>query len=285
MSEVASKSKTASSDANKAETSPRKRRRQVSSSESESESESESSSSSSSSSDSDSSSSSSSEEDKKKRKRKGKGKKAKSKSKKTKGKKKGRGKAMKARKKKDKGAPKRPLTGYIIFSKNNMASLREEMTKEDPDTKQKDVMAEMGKRWRGLSAAEKEKYENMGKEEKIRYQKQLETYEKKESSSEDSGSDSDEKPKKPAKKKAKRDPDLPAVKKTAYMFFQSENSDRIRQAMKDKPGFKNTDVMKEVASQWKGLSESARKPYTDKALKDKQRWDAEMEKYKKTHKK
>lgn len=78
------------------------------------------------------------------------------------------------RKKKDPNAPKRHLSAYMYFAKEK----REELVLSNPALKSD--IAQMGKiigsLWSKANAQEKQKYENMAMQDKIRYEKQKEEY-------------------------------------------------------------------------------------------------------------
>ncbi len=97
---------------------------------------------------------------------------------------------------KDPNAPKKPKSGYILYSLD-----------ERPDVKKdgfegKEILAEIGKRWNTLDASEKQKYEKMANDEKARYEAELEEYKNNMDDSRDS-SDSEVKNKKNGKRSYK----------------------------------------------------------------------------------
>jgi len=61
------------------------------------------------------------------------------------------------------------------------------------------------------------------------------------------------------------------------MFYVNENrSDFVAK----NPGLKPTEVISKIAAQWKALSADKKKPYEEKAAKDRQRFENEKKKAK-----
>ena len=76
------------------------------------------------------------------------------------------------RAKKDPNAPKKPLSAYIIFSKERRASV----VAENPGMKVGEVAKVLGARWKAIGAEEKSVFEAKAKEDKARYQAEMEAY-------------------------------------------------------------------------------------------------------------
>jgi len=67
------------------------------------------------------------------------------------------------------------------------------------------------------------------------------------------------------------------------MIFQKEQRENIK---KDNPSLQGVPALaKKMGEIWRGMDEKQKKPYTEKAEKDKQRYDKEMEEYNKKKKK
>lgn len=64
----------------------------------------------------------------------------------------------------DKGSSTRPKTAYILFTMDK----RKEVAEKNPDMKQKDILKELGRLWKEVSAEEKEKYNKLAEEDKKR---------------------------------------------------------------------------------------------------------------------
>jgi len=106
----------------------------------------------------------------------------------------------------------------------------------------------------------------------------------------DTGSDEEDAPKEKKSKKSKekkekrskhkdekkkKDPNAPKRAQTAYFLWMNENRSKIT-----KPGMSVADVAKEGGAQWKAMSEADKKPWEEKAKKDKERYEKEMAEYK-----
>ena len=63
---------------------------------------------------------------------------------------------------------KRPMNAYMHFC----AETREEVKKENPDAKAKDILHLLGEKWKALSDEEKTKYNDLAAKDKERYEKE-----------------------------------------------------------------------------------------------------------------
>lgn len=81
------------------------------------------------------------------------------------------------------------------------------------------------------------------------------------------------------KKKAKvaKDEDAPKRAVTSFMLYSNEVRPKVR---KDFPELKITEVAKKISEMWNALSDDEKKPYTEKANKDKERYEREKKAYK-----
>lgn len=84
-------------------------------------------------------------------------------------------KKRKPRKIKDPDAPKRPLGGYFFYFKEHNARIRE----ENPEFIQKAIVAKIAKDWKQLSEEEKQPYIEKSNEDKLRYMREKEAYDRK----------------------------------------------------------------------------------------------------------
>ena len=79
------------------------------------------------------------------------------------------------------------------------------------------------------------------------------------------------------KAKAKKDPNAPKGKSSAFIFFGSATRAEIKAAH---PDWSLGDVGRELGKRWKELSDDDKKPFHDQAAKDAERYKTEMEAYK-----
>jgi hypothetical protein len=82
------------------------------------------------------------------------------------------------------------------------------------------------------------------------------------------------------RKKKERDPDLPKRPPSAYLFYQND----VRQEMKEQNSFTpHHELLGIIAKQWATLSPEKRKPYEDKQKAAKGTWESEMGLYNTRH--
>lgn len=82
------------------------------------------------------------------------------------------GKPLKFKKRKDPALPKKPLSGYLFFCKDN----REKLKKKNPDLKMTDLSKKLGQLWSKMSEKKKKPYVMLHEKDKIRYEEEFETY-------------------------------------------------------------------------------------------------------------
>ncbi|CAF0813112.1 unnamed protein product, partial [Didymodactylos carnosus] len=82
--------------------------------------------------------------------------------------------AKKEKIKKDPNAPKKPLSAYFLFSRDE----RQKIKIERPELSTTEIMKVIGERWSNLSDDIKKPYEKLALSEKQRYQEELATYQK-----------------------------------------------------------------------------------------------------------
>ena len=129
----------------------------------------------------------------------------------------------KAKKEKDPDAPKRPLSSYMLFCQDE----RETVKEEHPTFKAKEILTELGKRWKALDEDDKKTYTDRFNENKKVYEVEKKKYDtkKKEEASDEEESE-DEKPKKKAKKPAaKPTKKAPAKKEESEEESEDEEDD------------------------------------------------------------
>tara|TARA_Y100001935_G_scaffold71012_1_gene59326 strand:+ start:171 stop:593 length:423 start_codon:yes stop_codon:yes gene_type:complete len=77
-----------------------------------------------------------------------------------------------------------------------------------------------------------------------------------------------------------KDKDLPKRPNSAYFIFSNEKRPSLMEKSKKENGKVNvTDVSKELGKMWKELNAKKKKPFEDKAAKDKERYEKEMAEY------
>nr|DAD31171.1 TPA_asm: hypothetical protein HUJ06_010022 [Nelumbo nucifera] len=81
-------------------------------------------------------------------------------------------KKRKQKRKKDPNAPKRAMSGFFHFSQSE----RDNIKKTNPGISSTDVARALGDKWKKMSAAEKEPFEAMARDDKKRYKEQMADY-------------------------------------------------------------------------------------------------------------
>ena len=173
-------------------------------------------------------------------------------------------KEKKKKVKKSKNAPKNASGPYIFFCKDE----REIVKKEMPNLNAKEIMAELGKRWKEIKDTDAAvKYKKMAEEDKKRYAEDMEKYVPNE--------EEETKTKKPRAKKPK---DAPKNPKSAYMFYCEKNRDAIK---KKNPELKGKEITAKLADEWKKIKDTKKADkYKKMNEEDKKRYEEEMENYK-----
>ena len=126
-------------------------------------------------------------------------------------------------KRKESGAPKRPMTAFLLFSMEK----REEVKADNPELKGTDISKELGRMWKDdfADTESRAKWVEQAEKEKERYKKEMESFNQSNESKKDAESDAEEKEK--PKTKAK------AVK--AKPMTSSKNSKQNSKSSKNKP--------------------------------------------------
>lgn len=150
------------------------------------------------------------------------------------------------RKKKDPNAPKRPLSGYIFFCKDN----RDKVKLENPGIKGTDITKELAKLWKAQS--DREKWKLLALKDKERYASDMKEWDGKG-------------PKKGPKKAL-----------SSYIFFCSEMRPKIAFNHPDK---KPTDISRLLGKLWKGKYADDRSKWETLANADKKRYANEKESF------
>lgn len=81
------------------------------------------------------------------------------------------------RRPKDPNAPKRPRTAFLVYNSN--VEVRKLLKEEFPEASPRDLMRMLGERWVAMKPEEKERFEQVAKQEQTIYKAEKETYAKK----------------------------------------------------------------------------------------------------------
>jgi len=174
--------------------------------------------------------------------------------------------------KKDPNAPKKATNAYMIFATENRGKVLEEMKKTNENVNAKDVLKEMGARWKVADEKTKKKYEKKLAEAKAKYDEEMKNY-----VPSDAESDSSDTKK---TKKAKKDPNAPKKPTNAYMIFATENRGKVLEEMKKTNATVNAkDVLKEMGARWTAAKPDVKTKYEKKLAEAKAKYVEEMKNY------
>ena len=131
----------------------------------------------------------------------------------------------KTKKKKADGEPKKGKSAYIFFCADERPIIKE----EHPDMPAKEILAKLGARWKALDDEDKEKYNKLSSDDKIRYQEEMKNYVPKE----------DEEP----KEKKKAAPKKQRKEKEQVLVIDEEDEEEKKS---------NEDIVKEIVDNFEG---------------------------------
>jgi len=165
--------------------------------------------------------------------------------------------AKKARK--SKKAPKNPRSAYVLFSNDE----RENIKKENSDISQKEIMIELGKRWKLANEDIREKYQEMANIDKERYKEEMKNY---------IPEDDEE-----LKKRKKKSKNAPKNVSGPYIFFCKEEREKVKE---DNPEMSAKEIMSELGKRWQLIKDTdVVIKYKEMSKADKDRFEEEMKNY------
>jgi len=159
-------------------------------------------------------------------------------------------KKLSAKEKRKKSMPKRALSSYNMFCRE----MREEIRLKNKSAKQNEIMGLVAAAWNKITPKKKQKFEKMASVDKVRYDKELESW------------------------SAKQPPKAPL---SAYIHFVKDQRDAIEKKFTKKgkkPEFKVMGSL--LAEAWKNLASSKKVKYENMQVKDKARYEVDHKKWK-----
>ncbi|XP_059398756.1 high mobility group protein B3b [Carassius carassius] len=157
----------------------------------------------------------------------------------------------------DPGKPKGKMSAYAYFVK----TCREEHNKKSPGVSVNfsEFSKKCSERWKTMSPKEKTKFEDMAKQDKVRYDQEMMSYN-------------------PGKKgqKQKKDPNAPRRPPSGFFLFCAEERPSIKA---QNPSLGIGDVAKKLGEMWNNLSDSEKQPFLSKANKLKDKYQKDMADY------
>ncbi|NXQ91379.1 TFAM factor, partial [Nyctibius grandis] len=166
--------------------------------------------------------------------------------------------------------PKRPLTAYFRFLKDNHSAFRQ----KNPEMTNLELVKKIAGAWKELPASQKQVYEEARKTDWQRYTEQLAAY-KAQLTPAQAAALKEEKRKRLAKRrsfKAKRELTVlgkPKRPRNAFNIFVSEN-------FQESEGASPAAKLKQLFDAWQKMSSSQKQPYLQLAEDDKVRYENEM---------
>ncbi|XP_051242141.1 high mobility group protein B2a [Dicentrarchus labrax] len=161
---------------------------------------------------------------------------------------------------KDPNKPRGKMTSYAYF----VATCREEHKKKHPGTTVgfSEFSKKCSERWKTMSAKEKVKFEDMAKNDKVRYDQEMKSYV----------------PPKGTKVvgKKKKDPNAPKRPPSAFFVFCSDHRPRIKE---ENPGISIGDIAKKLGEFWATQTPKDKAPYVAKAAKLKEKYEKDVAAY------
>ncbi|DBA00910.1 TPA: LOW QUALITY PROTEIN: hypothetical protein N0F65_006110, partial [Lagenidium giganteum] len=169
---------------------------------------------------------------------------------------------------KDPYAPKAPKTAFQLF----MAHNRESFALLNMSINE--FRVEMSQLWKRMTERDKKPWQEMAKQDKLRYDTEMANY--KPPAYLSSNAAKAQRRLEELKRAAREDPDAPRLPQTAYNFFAEMKRKEIEFQM---PHLKYGEVIRMVGEAWKELGPHDRLPFARKAEKDVVRFEMEMEEY------
>ena len=164
------------------------------------------------------------------------------------------------KRKKDPNAPKKWMTGYLLFCGDQ----RKKLENNTPKLSATDITKKLGELWKAVSEKEKKKYEELSKKDKERYENEMKDYVPPESDGEE---DSEKKT-----RKVKKERTGPKRPKSSYLYF----CDKMREVVKqENPEMGGKEITIELGARWKALTEEDKVPYISLQATDKERYESE----------
>lgn len=177
-----------------------------------------------------------------------------------------------SRRPKDENAPKRYLSAFFLWANSKRPALLKSGSSVT------EVGKQLGSMWKDVSASEKKKLEVQVAKDKKVYEAKVEKYKK-------SANYKKHQIKLHAwkihetKKPFPRGSNAPKKAMTAYMLFSHSVRSEI---LEENPDIEISEIMKEQAIRWKALSEKDRKPWIEKGLTEKKKYETKVARYMKT---
>lgn len=156
---------------------------------------------------------------------------------------------------KDPRKPRGKMSSYAYF----VQTCREEHKKKHPEESVNFAAfsKKCSERWRTMSPKEKGKFEDMAKQDKVRYEREMTHYI----------------PPKGQKKKRFKDPNAPKRPPSAFFLFCADFRSKVKG---ETPGLSIGDTAKKLGEMWNRSAAEEKKPYEKNAAKLKEKYDKDI---------
>lgn len=150
------------------------------------------------------------------------------------------------------------MSSYAYF----VQTCREEHKKKHPDASVNfaEFSKKCSERWKIMTGKEKSKFEDLAKQDKARYEREMMSYV----------------PARGGKKKKYKDPNAPKRPPSAFFIFCSEFRPKVKG---EQPNLTIGEVAKRLGEMWNGTAAEDKQPYEKKASKLKEKYEKEVAAY------
>ncbi|KAG9348479.1 hypothetical protein JZ751_002214 [Albula glossodonta] len=162
---------------------------------------------------------------------------------------------------KDPRKPRGKMSSYAYF----VQTCREEHKKKHPGTTVNfsEFSKKCSERWKTMSAKEKGKFEDMAKQDKLRYEREMKNYVP---------------PKGEKKKRRVKDPNAPKRPPSAFFVFCADFRPKVKA---ENPSLTIGEIAKKLGEMWNSTSAEDKQPYEKKAAKLKEKYEKDIAAYRK----
>ncbi|XP_045559293.1 high mobility group-T protein isoform X1 [Salmo salar] len=159
---------------------------------------------------------------------------------------------------KDPRKPRGKMSSYAYF----VQTCRAEHKKKHPEASVNfaEFSKKCSERWKPMSPKEKGKFEDMAKQDKVRYEREMKNYI----------------PPNGQKKKRFKDPNAPKRPPSAFFIFCADFRAKIKS---EHPGLSIGDTAKKLGVMWNSSAAEEKKPYEKKAATLKEKYDKDIASY------
>ncbi|XP_016416430.1 high mobility group protein B1b [Sinocyclocheilus rhinocerous] len=159
---------------------------------------------------------------------------------------------------KDPRKPRGKMSSYAYF----VQTCREEHKKKHPEASVNfsEFSKKCSERWKTTSVKEKGRFEDMAKQDKVRYEREMKNYI----------------PPKGEKKRRFKDPNAPKRPPSTFFIFCGDYRSKIKG---ENPGLSIGNIAKKLGEMWNSSSAEVKQPYEKKAAKLKEKYDKDIALY------